>query len=295
MKFFSHGRQPGPVRPRRRVVLPVLLALPLCFQSLFAGAQYYYKDIWNNQRLAREFNSLKRQHVSDIKLSSFEGDDQPSDGFFCEKKINHAYSQSQMLSKSNITGQSVLTVDYNQLGQPVRSVDETPHSTNTTEYRYDSLNRLASLRTLTRDDDDSAGITEVHEYTYSAAGFPARMVRSKNGIPVSTITFVTDSVGNVTEEDPSGSTADTKFYYYYDAGNRLTDVVHFNERAQRLLPEYMYEYNDQNLPVQMISTEEGSSNYFIWRYAYNDRNLLESETCFSKQKELLGTIRYAYN
>jgi hypothetical protein len=57
----------------------------------------------------------------------------------------------------------------------------------------------------------------------------------------------------------------------------------------------MYEYNSLNLPVQMISTEEGGNNYFIWQYSYNDKNLREKEKCFSKEKRLLGSIEYEYN
>ena len=76
--------------------------------------------------------------------------------------------------------------------------------------------------------------------------------------------------------------------------NRLTDVVHFNERAGRLLPDYMYEYDSLNKPSQMISTEEGGNNYFIWKYKYNDKNLREAEKCFSREKRILGTIEYEY-
>jgi hypothetical protein len=85
-----------------------------------------------------------------------------------------------------------------------------------------------------------------------------------------------------------------KYLYYYDDKNRLTDVVHFNERAKRLLPDYMYEYNQLGQVRQLIATEDGSSNYFIWKYTYNDRKLRETETCLSKQKRLLGSIQYQY-
>ena len=44
----------------------------------------------------------------------------------------------------------------------------------------------------------------------------------------------------------------------------------------------------------MISTEEGDSNYFIWKYTYNDKNLRETEKCFTKERRLLGTIEYDY-
>ena len=97
------------------------------------------------------------------------------------------------------------------------------------------------------------------------------------------------------EENTEGNNnADKKYFYYYDDKSRLTDVVHFNEIARRLLPDYMYEYNSANQPRQMISTEEGGSNYFIWKYTYNDKNLRETEKCFSKEKRLLGTIEYEY-
>lgn len=269
-------------------------AFGLCLAGFSLKAQYFYKDIVSNRQLSQQFNILKKEHLTTIKLKSFEGDGEPSDGFFCEKKIKKDFTQSQMISKSNVTGQSLITVDYNGNGQPIKSIDETPASSNTTEYEYDSSGRLKIMRTITKADDDSAAITETHEYFYSDAGVLLKMLRKKNRVLLATITFVTDSSGNVIEEDPSGSSLENKFYYYYDDENRLTDVVHYNERAQRLLPEYMYQYNAQNLPEQMISTEEGSSNYFIWQYTYNNMNLVATEQCFSKQKELLGKIEYEY-
>ncbi len=57
---------------------------------------------------------------------------------------------------------------------------------------------------------------------------------------------------------------------------------------------YMYEYNSANQPIQMISTAVGGDNYFIWRYAYNDKKLRETEKCYSKEKRLLGRIEYEY-
>ena len=105
---------------------------------------------------------------------------------------------------------------------------------------------------------------------------------------VSTVDFITDEKGNIIEEQElKKGVAGKKYLYYYDDKNRLTDVVHFNDRAKRLLPDYMFEYNQMNQVKQLISTEDGTSNYFIWRYTYNDRKLRESETCLSKEKRLL--------
>jgi YD repeat-containing protein len=263
--------------------------------SFSAKAQYFYKDIWSNAQLTKEFSILKNENIKTIKIKSFEDDGEPSEGFFCEKKINKNYTQSQMISKSYITGQSLLVSDYDNADRPIKTVDNTPTTTSTTLYEYDSNGNLIKLQTVTKADDDSGEITETHEYFYEG-NLPVKMLRKKNDVLISTIHFVSDANGNVIEENAeNNSTYDKKYFYYYNNANMLTDVVYFNAQAQRLLPDYMYEYNSLNLPVQMISTEEGGNNYFIWQYSYNDKNLREKEKCFSKEKRLLGSIEYEYN
>ena len=259
-------------------------------------AQYYYKDIWNNHQNSNEFNLLKNDDIKTIKIRSFENDGQPSEGFFCEKKINKKFTQSQMISKSNITGQSVLVSDYNAEGLTLKTTEETPTTTNITEFDYDENGRLKMMVTITKADGDSGEIRETHEYSYDQKEIPVKMTRKKNEALVSTIHFVSDANGNIIEEDVEGNSInDKKYYYYYDPRNRLTDVVHFNELAKRLLPEYMFEYNASNQLKQMITVNDGSSNYLIWKYAYNENNLRQTEKCFSKDKRLLGTIEYEYD
>jgi YD repeat-containing protein len=280
---------------KKNVFFYLALLVVTCLFSISAYSQYYYKDIWNNQQLVKEFNILKNDNLTTIKIKSFEDDNQPSEGFFCEKKINKNYTQSQMISKSNVTGQSLLVSDYNADGKPVKTTDDTPTTTSITEYEYDQNGQLKMIKTVTKGDDDSEKITETHEYSYDEKGRPLKMLRKKGNAVISTIHFVSDANGNIIEENVEGKSAtDKKYYYYYDDKNRLTDVVHYNERAERLLPNYMYEYNALNQPKQMISTEEGGSNYFIWKYTYNDKNLRETEKCFSKERRLLGTIEYDY-
>jgi YD repeat-containing protein len=279
---------------KSKIYLPAFFLLT-CMFSFSVHAQYYYKDIWNNQQLMKEFSLLKKDNLKTIKIKSFEDDGQPSDGFYCEKKINKNYTQSQMISKSNITGQSLLVTDYNADGCPVKLTDNTPTTISTTQYEYDNLGRLSVMRMMTKADDDSSGISETHEYFYDDKGRPVKMLQKKNNVLISTIQFVSDSTGNIIEEDIKNNNSTVKkYYYYYDDKNQLTDVVHYNERAKRLLPNYMYEYTSFNQPKQMISTEEGGSNYLIWKYTYNDQNLRETEKCFSKERRLLGTIEYEY-
>jgi YD repeat-containing protein len=266
----------------------------ILFSFFSANAQYYYKDILNTLQLNKEFSILKDQQIKIIKLKSFEDNDEPSEGFFCEKKINKNYSQSEMISKSYITGQSLLITDYNADGRVIKTTNSTPTTNNITQYEYDDKGRLTMIRTITSADADSIQIAETHEYTYNDEGKPVKMLRKKNNQLLSTITFVTDDKGNIVEENVEGNSSDKKYFYYYDDKNHLTDVVHYNELAKRLLPDYMFEYNALDEPKQMISIDESGRNYFIWKYAYNDKKLPEIQKCYSKEKRLLGTIEYEY-
>ena len=274
----------------------ILSCLILIFFSGISrvNAQYYYKDIVGTIKQNKEFSILKNAKLKHIKITSFDENDQPSEGFFCEKKINKNFSQSELMTNSNITGESLLATDYNEKGEVVKTTTTTPHTTNTVEYKYDEEGRIVSIFTNTVGDGDSNGISETHEFIYEN-GRPVKMIRKKNNEIISTITFLADDKGNIIEEEPAGKSDDKKYYYYYDDNNRLTDVVHYNRIANRLLPDYMFEYNSgSNEPKQMISVDETGRNYFIWRYAYDDKNLPEIQKCYSKEKRLLGTIQYDY-
>jgi hypothetical protein len=267
--------------------------LPFYFNFSFVHAQYYYKDIMSTLQQNKEFSILKNGNIKLIRITSFDENDQPSDGFFCEKKINKTFTQSQMLSKSNITGQSLLVTDYNNNGDVVKTTTHTPTTNNIVEFQYDQNHNISLITTNTIADGDSSGITETHEYIYEN-GKLVKMLRKKNNTLISTITFVADDKGNIIEEDPAGNSIDKKYFYYYDDHNRLTDVVHFNVVAKRLLPDYMFEYSAGYEPKQMISVDETGRNYFIWKYAYDDKKLPEIQKCFSKEKQLLGTIQFDY-
>jgi hypothetical protein len=260
-----------------------------------ADGQYFYKDLWINQQLTKEFSILKNENIRTIAIKSFESDGEPSEDFFCEKRIDRNFTKSEMVSRSNITQQSLLTSYYNDKGWLLRTVDSTQTSLAKSEYEYDNKGRITKITNFTKANDETGGISETHEYTYNAAGKPEKMLRRKNNADVSTVNFTTDDKGNVIDEQEIiKGRQGRKYFYYYDDKNRLTDVVHYNERAKRLLPDYMYEYNPQGLVKQMIATEDNISNYYTWKYTYNDQRLRDSEKCYSKEKRLMGSIQYEY-
>ena len=260
-----------------------------------SSAQFFYKDIWTVQQLTKEFSILKNENLRTVSVKSFEDDGEPSEGFFCERRIDKNFSRSETVSRSIITQQSLLVSYYNERGWITRTVDSSQTSLSRSDYEYDSKGRLTMLTNFTKANDENGGITETHQYVYNAAGKPEKMIRRKNNADVSVVNFTVDDKGNIIdEEEIIKGKKGRKYFYYYDDRNRLTDVVHFNDRAQRLLPDYMYEYNPQGQIRQMISTDDNSSNYFTWKYTYNDQRLRESEKCYSKEKRLLGSIQYQY-
>ncbi len=263
--------------------------------SSAANAQFFYKDIWTIQQLTKDFSILKNENVRTVVVKSFEDDGEPSQDFFCERKIDRNFTKSETVTRSIITQQSLLVSYYNERGWLIKTVDSTQTSLSRVEYTYDNKGHIIMVTNFTKANDENGGITETHQYIYNATGKPEKMIRRKNNADVSTINFTIDDKGNIIdEEEITRGVKGRKYFYYYDDKNHLTDVVHYNERAKRLLPDYMYEYNQSGQIKQMISTEDNISNYFTWKYTYNDQRLRESEKCYSKEKRLLGSIQYEY-
>ncbi|HUS02932.1 MAG TPA: hypothetical protein VMY77_14440 [Chitinophagaceae bacterium] len=270
----------------------VILLVSVCVN---ANAQFFYKDIWVNQQLIKEFAILKNENIRTVSVKSFEDDGEPSEGFYCERKIDRNFTKSEMISRSQITQQSLLVSHYNDKGWIIQTVDSTQTSLARSQYDYDTKGRITMVTNFTKANDETGGITETHQFIYNAAGKPEKMIRKKNNADVSVVHFTIDEKGNVIdEEEIIRGRKGKKYLYYYDDKNRLTDVVHYNERAKRLLPDYMYEYNQLGQVKQMISTEDNISNYYIWKYTYNDQRLRESEKCYSKERRLLGSVQYEY-
>lgn len=261
--------------------------------TIACSAQFYYNDIVNTAKLNAEYNAVKARGSHVVVLKSFEDDDAPSEGFFCERKFSKDFSTSSMLSKSYITGESVLNASY-QGDKIVKAVTETPTTTNTTTYTYDSAGNLSSIQTVTYGNADSASFSELRTYNYEPGGGLVSMARMKNGKKVSAVNFIKDEKGNIVEEVPAAGAEGRKYYYYYDEKSRMTDIVHFNDIAQKLLPDFMFHYDDNGVLSQMISVDETARNYFIWKYSYTQDGLPDIQKCYSKEKRLLGTIQYEY-
>jgi hypothetical protein len=121
------------------------------------------------------------------------------------------------------------------------------------------------------------------------------MLKIKNGHDTTFVRFIKDDKGNIAEERAVRNKIDLPtIYYYYDADNHLTDIVRYSMKAQRLLPDNIFEYGEGGRISSLLAVQEGASSYQKWLYAYNEKGLKIKESCFSKQRDLLGRIEYQY-
>lgn len=274
---------------RTFVLSSLLLATCLCAQS-----QYYYKDIISSNQLLVEMAKYKENKVRTINIKSFEDDGSPSQGFFAQKKIAKDYSRTELLTKSNISAPSILVSTFNNKGQLVQTHDSSAIAVTTNSYLYNSEGKVSNIVSSIRskDDDFTTEIHEQHLYSYDENGLPAKMTRVKNFKDSTIILFAADEHGNIAIEKDTRS--GTKYYYYYDAKKRLTDVVQENDFKIRMYPDYIFEYNNTAGQIsQMTATEEGGNYYYVWKYSY-DNGLRIREKCFNKERRLMGTIEYEY-
>lgn len=272
--------------------------LPLFLLLLSAGAaanaQYYFKDIISNKQVKDDMKTFREKKVKEISLKSTEGDGEESEGFFCEKSFSNNYQKTELFTRANIAPASLVISNFDTDGRIISTNDSSRISVSDIRYFYDDKQRVSMISSTihSKDDDYENRIYEDHIYTYNENGNPSKMILIKNKKDTTVILFSQDEKGNIAVEKNTRNGA--KYYYYYDAKNHLTDIVHSNEYTTgRLKPDYMFEYNNEGRLAKMTVVKEGTSNYVIWRYDYEE-GLRIKERAFTDEKKLMGSIEYDY-
>ena len=269
-----------------------ILAVIGCISS---NAQYYYKDIIGTSETAITLQTYMKNKVNRVSLNSFDADGTKSEAFFVSQVFNPSQKTLQTITKSGVSDESILLSFINANGQVVKTIDSNQKLVSTALYQYAENGSLTNVTLISTDSSKAFSQVEEHLWQYEN-GKVKRMIRVKNKVDTMYIQFKLDDAGNVIEEQSvrNGKVSDP-VYYYYDAQNRLTDIVRFNNKAKRLLPEYMFEYSASNLVIQKITVPANGSQYLIWRYQYDERGLKIKEAIYNKQKQLTGKIEYLYS
>ncbi len=262
--------------------------------SLTSNAQYYYKDIIVSKQTIETAAKYRSQKIHSVNVVSFENTGERTEDFAGIQTISSDYRRITTTFKTPEYGESELTTYYDVQGRLTKSIDTADGSHSVSEYFYNDNGSLAKITNLSV----SAGQKserEEHYWYYNATGTAERMLRVKNGTDTTYITFVTDEKGNIAEENSTRRGAPLpSYFYYYDDKNRLTDVAIDNTRAKRILPLYVFDYNNKDQVITMLSVPEGTDNYQRWMYEYNAAGLKTKETAYDKRKMMLGRIEYVY-
>ena len=273
----------------KTLLLPLFLLV--CFS---ASAQYYYKDIVGTKETAGTITAYKNNGVKRVLVNSYDAENTRVEDLYVEQQFAADAQLLKTITRSASAPPSVLLAYTDAAGRVVKTVDSTENMVSTTTYSYDGEGRLTSLTSNSSDTAKKLNETEQHIWKYQD-GQVHSMLRIINNIDTTFVTFKLDEKGNVVEEQSTrrGVKAQPVFYYY-DVSNRLTDVVRYNNKARRLLPEYMFEYSPENRIIQRITVPANSSDYLIWRYQYDANGLKIREAIYNKNKELNGKIEYQY-
>lgn len=290
----------------------ILLAV-LLLSSFAIRAQYYYKDIIGTQETNRQMKTYQANKVKTVSVAGFDQRGSKATDFseFHEVKENGTALKSTTFNNFNKT---IIYSRFDNQGRVVSMTDSSKAIVSVTTYQYDANSRIIRVENITKDSANDFNQTEVHMWLYNALGKPEKMWRTINNTDSLEIRFTSDENGNPGDERTYKKGIENSqyyyyyddekklkyvqtgsIYYYYDEKNRLTDIVRYNLKAARLMPDILFEYDDNDRVIQKITTTSSLTlGYLIWRYVFDEKGLKTKEAMFNKDKQLTGKIEYSY-
>jgi len=257
-------------------------------------AQHYYNDIVVTDQNRKKQQLFKKNKVRAVKATAFDADGKSIEGFASDQEITSDFSEIHTITMTTLAGVSGTVSYYNNQGQLLKSVDTADGLNNTITYTYDQAGKISRIQSLSISPGDFK-IKEEHIWTYNGKDCPSRMLKIRNDKDTSFINFSTDEKGNIAIEKIVERGKESRiYYYYYDDKNRLTDIVRYNNKAGRLLPDYVFEYDEEGRLSTMTVVPEGTGDYQKWYYSYYDEGLKGQDACYSKTKVLIARVEYAY-
>jgi YD repeat-containing protein len=275
------------------MIVRISFLLTLLLTAFSANCQYYYKDIFLSHQNQENWKLLRDQKVREVNIQSIDANNEPTPGFECSQNISTDFSSITTFTKSTDIPPSTLVTYYDQTGRITKTVDTSDTYQSTTMYTYNENGAISSLTNTSIETDNNSGASEKHVWIYEGTG-PKKMIKIRNGTDTTIVNFVKDEKGNIAEEQSvRNGEPMPPVYYYYDNDGRLTDIVRYNQKAARLLPDYVFTYNSDRIS-SMLFVRTGSTDYQTWMYEYNPSGLKTSETCYDKRKQVVVKINYNY-
>jgi hypothetical protein len=271
------------------------LTLALLLSVSAVSAQHYYKDIIGTRETAEMMRAYREAKVARVVLASYDESNTRITDFSVEQQFSPASQTLTTITRSGTGEPSLLLSHIDGNGRVIRTLDSSRFAVTTTQYSYSPSGQLLAVVSQSADSARRTVQQEEHQWQWAGDRI-SRMLRIKNRVDTTFVDFVYDEKGLLVEErETRRKVKGEPVYYYYDASGRLTDIVRFNQKARRLLPEYLFEYSPANQVIQKITVPSNSDQYLIWRYQYNAQGLKTKEVIYNKQKQVTGKIEYQYS
>lgn len=270
-----------------------LIVTFLCSGAL--QAQYYYNDIIGTLETNRQMRTYLDNKVRSVSATGYDQRGSKATDFTELQEVKENGLALKISTIANLN-KTVLYSKFDSQARIIRMADSSTAIVSITTYEYDGSGRISRVQNTTKDSANDFNLSELHLWLYNAAGKPDKMWRIINNTDSLEIRFTPDEEGNTGDETTFRKGIETgKIYYYYDDKNRLSDVVRYNTKAKKLLPDILFEYDDNDRVIQKITTTSSNNiNYLIWRYIFDSKGLKTKEALFNHNKELTGKIEYNY-
>ena len=263
--------------------------------ATFAFSQYYYNDIISNVISNKNYASMKSALVKHVSVTHYDNNDELQNDFKIEQNFNKDWTSLESKTTTNDKVRPLLLMNYYQNDRIIKSEDTHDSVQTNVSYSYNEKGLLTNVDSYTSDTTIASQFVETHQWFYNERGRIIYMLKVKNKHDSTKVEFVYDKDSLIVEENwfKKSKTMET-YYYYYNDKKQLTDIVRFNNRAKKLLPDYLFEYDAIGNVQSMTQVPAGNSNYLIWQYIYNDKGLKQQDNCFTKQRQLIGKMKYDY-
>ncbi|TAD90939.1 MAG: hypothetical protein EAY75_04055, partial [Bacteroidetes bacterium] len=249
-----------------------------------ASAQYYYQDVLASKKTSQNFATFKAANIKRMAATSFEKDGTETENFSIAQLINQRDQTLTTITKSNFTGSYTMLTYFDPNNRVKQVVDSGVNIVNKTSYEHNAKGQLLAINTISFEPSDTNrySVTEQRRYLWNANKQISAATVVKNGVDTTKIEFVYDPGSSNPALERwyrAGKKIETWYYYYDDAG-RLTDVVRYNATAKRMLPDYVFEYNEKGQLVKQTIVLPGSNFYRNTVFEYNAQGLKTAESIF---------------
>jgi len=281
--------------------MKALLLPAVLFNTFVLQAQYYYNDIIGTRETNRQMQTFLDNKVKMVTAAGYTPQGSKATDFSEVQEILENGKKLKIFRHSGLTFSSY----YNHFDAQKRLIsitDTTLGIQNITTYEYDAEGRITAIQNTVKDPASEIHMVEWHQWYYNKDGKVEKMWRTINGTDSLEIRFIPDENGNPGEEHSFRNGHETDvLYYYFDDRNRITDIVRYNKKVKKLLPDEIISYDDADRIIQRINSTPGDNlrkttwvGYIIWRYIYNEQGLKTREALFNNEQELTGKIEYSY-